>query len=446
MKRFIRFFGLVGLGLGACPSGSFGQAAPTVAFQKIWKQVRRDSPGIQAAEYGLKAAGIEADRAEAHWYPRLYLDARAYATNDPAQSFMSLLEERRISADDFSPASLNQPAERFYESGALVLDFPLFEGGGKRALADSARKMRDAKEWENASAKTSEYVQLAGKYAALLALRDEREGVEKLRTQVQAILEHYNIGSKSNPVGYSGLLGLKNLRNRLLGLEAQDQAQENALKTQIQLEAKEVPADWVPSSVGTVDFLDQALREPPALRLPPFVQAALSQAEAAEKMKAAKAAVLLPKVALFGEGTLNNGDRASATGYAAGVYLQWDLLDIPHFGAGDQAQAEADAAKAGAEVLRQQSSAQRAQAQEAQKALQTNLSLMEDSSKLLEEQTETARNLFRDGSINALQLVEVLSRRADLIADRTQAELGLVRARTSLAVNSGFQETSIEKQ
>lgn len=446
MKRFFLLFGLVGLGWGVHPSGSLGQTAPTVAFQDIWKQVRRDSPAIRAAEYGLKAAGIEADRAGAHWYPRLYLDARAYATNDPAQSFMSLLEERRISVADFSPASLNQPADRFYERGALVLDFPLFEGGGKQAMADSARKMRDAKGWENASAQTGEYVQLAGNYASLLALRDEREGVEKLRTQVQAILEHYNIGSKSNPVGYSGLLGLKNLRNRLLGLEAQDQAQENALKTEIRLKAKDMPADWVPSSVGTVDFLDRSLPENSRLKPPPFVQAALSQAEAAEKMKAAKTAVLLPKVALFGEGTLNNGDRASATGYAAGVYLQWDLLDIPHFGAGDQAQAEADAAKAGAEVLRRQSSADWSQAQETQKALRTNLILMDDSSKLLEEQTETARNLFRDGSINALQLVEVLSRRADLISDRTQAELGLVRARASLAVNSGFQETSIEKQ
>ena len=86
------------------------------------------------------------------------------------------------------------------------------------------------------------------------------------------------------------------------------------------------------------------------------------------------------------------------------------------------------------------------QAQESLGAIKANLDLMDDSSKLLEEQTETARNLFKNGSINALQLVEVLARRADLITNRAQAEMDLVQAHISLSVNSGFEESIHDNQ
>jgi outer membrane protein TolC len=193
------------------------------------------------------------------------------------------------------------------------------------------------------------------------------------------------------------------------------------------------------------DFLTQTLPPPPDKQIPAYVQSALSRAVAAEKIKGAQTAALLPKVALFGQGSLENGNRATGTSYTAGAYLQWDLLDVPNWDRGAQADSDALAAQAGAESARQQSESEQIDAGETQKALQVNLELMDQSSRLLDEQTETARNLFKDGSINALQLVEVLSRRADLITARAQAERGLVQAHVSLAVNSGFQEPISER-
>ncbi len=426
--------------LSLCPV----QAGQEIPFPELWNLVKKASPAIQSSQAQLKSAEIAESRSANHWFPRLALDARAYETNDPARSFMSLLEERQIAPADFSPAALNEPLDKFYESGTLGLDFPLFEGGGKEALADSARKMKEAIQWQDDSVQTQEYVKLAAKYADLLVTQDEEGAVTALQTQVQAVLDHYTIGSKSNPVGYSGLLGLKNLQNRLSGLSVQDQAQENTLKGQIGIEAPGLATDWAPVSLADEAFLDQAFPSSPAEE-PAYVKAALSHAEAAEKMEGAQNALLLPRVALFGQGSVQNGDRATGTSYTAGAYLQWDLLDVPNFGAGDQAQADAKASREEAEVLRQKSAADRVQAVESKKALESNLALMEDSSKLLEEQTETARNLFKEGSINALQLVEVLSRRADLITSRAQAEMELVQARVQLAVNSGFQEPSNEK-
>ena len=69
-------------------------------------------------------------------------------------------------------------------------------------------------------------------------------------------------------------------------------------------------------------------------------------------------------------------------------------------------------------------------------ALGKNILLIEESAKLLEEQTAIARALFRNGSINALQFVEVLARRIDLLVSRADAEIGLAQAHATLLVNS----------
>jgi hypothetical protein len=67
---------------------------------------------------------------------------------------------------------------------------------------------------------------------------------------------------------------------------------------------------------------------------------------------------------------------------------------------------------------------------------------LDESADLLEEQTQTARGLFRSGSINALQLVEVLNRRADLLVNRAQAELQLAQMKAALFMTSARSVSS----
>ena len=421
-------------------------AVRTVPFDEIWNLVKKNSPSLRAKDYDLKASQIAENRAGNHWFPRVYLDGRVFETNDPSLSFMSVLEQRQIGPADFAPQALNQPLDKLYARGTLGVDFPLFEGGGKQSLADSARKSREVKELEKDAETTNQYVQLADSYAMLLVLADEKENLDKLKLNVEEILKGYKIGSKSNPVGYSGLLGLKNLENRLEGLQAQNQARQNILKSQMGIQTQSLTGDWIPIPGKAKDFLDQVFPSTDKPQDPDFVLEAQANADLLEKMKGVETAKLLPKVALFGEGYFNGGDRSTATGYTAGAYLQWDILNIPNMGAGEQAADSWEAAKARAKEIRLKSELDSVQSSESLRSLNTNLDLMNESAKLLEEQTETAKNLFKNGSINALQLAEVLARRADLITNRTQTEMDLVQARTILAVNSGFKEPSIDLQ
>ncbi len=76
---------------------------------------------------------------------------------------------------------------------------------------------------------------------------------------------------------------------------------------------------------------------------------------------------------------------------------------------------------------------------ESLKAYQQNIQLLNDSYKLLIEQSKITETLFKNGSINALQFVEVLSRRADLITQQGEAEIGLVKTATQMITKQNFK-------
>ena len=386
-----------------------------------------------------------------HWYPRVFAEGRAFSTNDPALTFMSLLGQRQIGVSDFAPAALNQPGSSLFERGTLGLDLPLFEGGSKVAQASASSKMAEAKTFELQAEEITEYAELANAYSSILSLQRQHSELERLRESVEDTLAHYKIGAKSNPVGYSGLLGLKNLRNRLEGLKAENSAKTAALRAQIRITASgganggaaDLPENWMPKPEDSQEFiaehLDRKVKAPQGAGKSASVRAMHLNAESLEEAKGAEKARFLPKVGLFGTGDLYGGSRSAATSYTAGAYMQWDLLSASNFGAIAQAEHNAAAALARADAMNEHARIDEATASQSANALEMNLSLMNESAGLLEEQTTTARGLFRNGSINALQLVEVLARRADLLVSRTEAELSLAQARATLLVSSSAE-------
>ena len=56
----------------------------------------------------------------------------------------------------------------------------------------------------------------------------------------------------------------------------------------------------------------------------------------------------------------------------------------------------------------------------------------------MSEQTRVTETLFKNGSVNTLQLVEVLSRRADLIVSQTEAHLGLIKTSAEMILKTQF--------
>lgn len=359
-------------------------------------------------------------------------------------TFMALLGQREIGAADFAPAVLNEPGSSLFQKGTLGLDFPLYEGGMRTSMASSAAKGAEAKAWAQTAEQVNEYTALAKDYAGLLILEEGRAKLGALREQVAGVIAGYEIGSRANPVGYSGLLGLRSLRNRVDGLLAANEARRAEMQARIEALAGPLPEGWRPVTEPSRPFLERVLRAPRAATEPaPALRAAQSAAAAAAESKGAERARFFPKIGVFAQGDAYGGSRAIAASYTAGGYLNWELFSAPNFGAAAQASASAAAARERARALRRQLESQNQAARAAVRSLETSLALLDESAGLLEEQTAAARSLFQNGSISALQLVEVLARRADWLVDHTEAELSLAAARAALVVSSGALPASV---
>jgi outer membrane protein TolC len=435
-KTFIHMLLLTGT-LSAFPA--LADSDMQYSFADVWKTVREHSPDIKGANHEFESAHIFEARTSRHWYPRIFAEGRAFSTNDPALTFMSQLGQRQINASDFAPQTLNQPGSNFFEHGALGIDFPIYEGGSKTAEAEASSLMAKAKALEAESAEVTQYAEVAKTYSAILSLQRQRQELQSLAQDVDATLSHYKIGTKSNPVGYSGLLGLKNLRNRIQGLLLENSSKISSFQEQIRIVAEDLPENWTPRPENALTFIKTNLSPKKVDNQPVQVRASRLAAEALDKAKVAERARFLPKLGLFGTEDLYAGDRGSPTSYTAGAYLQWDLFSAGNYGAVDQAAHTAAAAQARADGLSERAHIEKVGARAESVTLEKNLLLLEDSAKLLEEQTRVARNLFQNGSINALQFIEVLSRRVDLIINRTDAEHGLAQANAILVVQAGAE-------
>ena len=212
--------------------------------------------------------------------------------------------------------------------------------------------------------------------------------------------------------------------------------------------AKDLPENWIPQPGTVKAFVAEHIPFKNAgnseFEAPASVRAMDRVASSLEEVKVAEKARFLPKVGLFGTGDFYGGGRGAATSVTGGAYVAWDLFSAPNFGAMAQAGHAAAAAQARADALSQRAQIVRTSARFSAEAFEKNLSLLESSANLLEEQTATARGLFRNGSINALQLVEVLARRVDLTVSRAEAELGLTQSHAAVLVNSGVEGVSYE--
>ena len=217
--------------------------------------------------------------------------------------------------------------------------------------------------------------------------------------------------------------------NRIEGISQEIRSREASSLGEIRSLAKGLPDEWFPKKQRAIHFLNEIF--PLATSLPASVEAAQQAADSLAVAKGAEKARYLPRVGLFGQADLYFGGRANATSSTVGAYVQWNILDASSWGATQQAESVAASAQSRADALKLAMVTGERTARASVEAIQMSLLLLDDSAVLLEEQTQTARNLFREGSINALQLVEVFNRRVDLVLSRSEAERSLIQAKTS---------------
>ncbi len=413
---------------------SVAQAGEFVDFKQVWSKIRIDSSEIRAGEAQIKASESASDRSARHWMPGLTLMGRGVHTNDPAQIFFSRLGQRSVDSGDFNPPALNQPGTAQFVSTSLGLQWSLYEGGGGMAHRDLQRSMAELKKIEKDRAELEAYIEAASGYATILHAEETLTSVKGLQSTVQAVLSRYSVGSRSNPVGYSGLLGLKSLLNRIHAVEEQLMTEADAARSRIRALSNEVPVDFQVRKEPVSTFLSVALPEDHLIG-----GDSLSMNQAEKGVRASEAAVgidrarALPQFGVFGEGSVITGARSTGAAYSAGVFLKWNLFDPRDFGTLYEKRLERDAAQFRLEGVQAAIRSGQESGLKSLRSIGKNEKLLLESLALMAEQVEVASRLFQSGSIPALQLVEVYNRRLDLLLNFQDLQRQHIQTRTSLA-------------
>ncbi len=422
-----------------------GLRAETLSFEDVWRAIDSSSPAQKAVKIEVQAEAEGKDRAARHWFPKLYLDAKSYQTNDPGSSFFGILQQRSVLSSDFVPTKLNQPDEKIYSRGALGVDLPLYEGGMRHSEEKMRTHLLEAKQQEAKALQAQQYAEVAKAYGGLMVLEKQKNDLKDIQNTTDKIIKSYQLGNRSNPVGYSGMLGLKTLANRIRGSLSEAEAKARAQLTALNEMGLHHDSAWSPQSVSSPQFVEKYMTSNSELASA-NVLALKAKATAASEAVGMEKSRALPRIGLFAEDYVFSGNRSTDTGYTVGVYMQWMLYNPNDYGLSREAQLRSAAAGKYTEALQEREKIEQAGLREAGLSLRENLRLMQESHQMLQEQTKIAETLFRNGSINVLQFVEVLARRTDLVVSHAEAELGLIRVEADRLLKVNFTPAFVSQQ
>jgi len=412
-------------------------AVKAATLSEVWFQIKANSPAQEASKLQEQSLQESVDRSSKHWLPKVYLDVKAYRSNDPSHSFVGLLEQRKVEQADFAPNLLNHPDSSTYTRGAIGFDLPLYEGGMKKNQVELYQHTLTAQKSNTQQVEIEQYSQVSQAYGSIAVLKNQIDKLNGISNEIQKLLKSYQIGQKSNPVGYSGLLGMKSLSNRLTGLIEQFKSQQIVYYKMLNVMGFS-NENWTPEFDSTVKYIDKNMSSPAAEDGSYKTDSFAQNAEAAFSVADMEQARFLPKVGAFAETYAFKGERDTANGYNAGLYLQWSLFDPADLGRVKEAKIKAQSYKKQVHALLQQEAAEKNGTIVSDQALRANLKLLDDSDKLLNEQMQVAGTLFRNGSITALQLVEILNRRTDLVVQQVEIETNLLKTAAQKIIKTKF--------
>jgi outer membrane protein TolC len=396
--------------------GSKSWASETIlSLKEVWSDILEASLTHQAGEAQVHALQESLMRAENHWLPKVYFNAQSYKTNNPGTSFFGVIQQRALETGNFAVNSINNPSAEIYSQGSLGLDLPLYEGGMRASQVDMMNQFVQSGKKQNLQTKLDQFAIVSKYYGLIQSMNLKKDQLINLKQIIQKQLNGYQLGSKSNPVGYSGLLGMKSLLNRLQGLINQYEGQSLGYRKSLN-EMGLKQKDWNTESLSTENYIKSFDLEKINLLLKSYKTEAMAlNAHALSFSPKMEIAKFRPQIGTFAEGYVFNGSKNTANGYTVGVYLRWNLFDPNVQGSVKEAQFKSIAISKSSEAMAQQEQAEKTAMLENFDALRKNHALMLESERLLSEQTKTSQTLFRNGSINALQMTEVLNRRVDLI-------------------------------
>lgn len=399
---------------------SLVHAQEVLSFEDLLSKVQHASKLQAAALSSEKAQEASLSRSQNHFWPHLYLSSQAFQTNDAASVFFNHLGQRQIQANDFSLDPLNHPGQHRFALVTLGLDWPLYNGSMNANEKRMNQALLDASRFEKQSAKTDDVKNLLLQYSLIWLHEKDLQELKEFQINLEKIISSYQVGLKSNPIGYMGLLGLKGLTQHLESMILSFELKAKNAMSWIGTKANLASPWTIERNMDLASFLNERLGLESNQQHSSKLLAHEKQAQSLKHVQSMQKARHLPKLGLFANNQVYLGQRDTSNSQTFGAYLMWDLLNSDSFKKHSQAGYEYQARSLMLKHYQEQESMALNDLKKAKQTLEQTMEVLKKSDDVLLEQTRMSMKLFRSGMLGALDLSQVLASRMDFIENENK--------------------------
>lgn len=415
---------ILAIGILFISAFSYSQDTLTVSKKDIWAKVSDKNLQIQIANQEVKSAQADYRQSNAIFLPSISASHTAISTTNPLMAFGSKLNQAILTAADFNPVLLNNPAATQNYATKIEILQPLINVDGLYARQAAKTKMEA---YQLKTERTSEYLELE---------------VNKSFMQLQLAYKAVSVLEKANATAAANLKLIENYFKQGI-LQKTDllsvQVRVNEIKNQLQYAKSNVQnaSDYLAfllnedlngkvykpleelDNIISIKIINTQLSDSRK-----DIQAMDKSSEAYAKMLQSSKMNFLPRLNAFGSYEMydNSLFGTAAKGYLVGAQLSWSVFD-GYKSIGKMEKAKADFQKSEIETQQYKSQSQL-------ELNKTNRQLKDAENKVNLEKLalEQSQEAYR---IRSNRFTQGLEKTTDLIQAETQMfqkELAVLQA------------------
>ncbi len=197
----------------------------------------KENPGLKAAGMEVPAAEAELAKARARFLPRLDATETYTYSDSPSQVFMSKLNQRRFTDQDFLLNNLNEPSPYGNFRTGLALSQPVFQAGEAYLGYQQAKLKRDMASALVLSRRQELVFMVTRAYFGLQLAREKHrvvsQAVKTARVHRELVQDRFDAGGVIKADVLSAEVHLAKLRQEELTAASQVRISQSALDTAV---------------------------------------------------------------------------------------------------------------------------------------------------------------------------------------------------------------------
>lgn len=387
------------------------QEKVAITKSEVLTKVSENNTSIKISEEDFNQAKADFRQTNAVFLPNITASHIAMATTNPLMAFGSKLNQEILTANDFSPALLNDPSQIENYATKFEIQQPLINVDGmfQRKAAKSKMEAMSLK-----TERTQDYLAFEVE-KAYMQLQLAYKAVDVLEMALEAANANKQLADNSFKQGYLQRADVLNVEVRVTEVKNQLQSAksnvQNASNYLSFLMNDDTYVIYTPTDeleVKTTTIEDKSISENRS-----DIKAMELASNAYEAMNKADKMAFLPRLNAFGSYELYDDQifQADASGYLFGAQLSWDIFQgAKRFGKAQKSKSEFEKSKLEYKQYVSQSNLELNKAKrafiDAENKLQLNTLALEQS----EESLRIRTNRFKEG----------LEKTSDLLIAETQ--------------------------